>query len=328
MNQLAKRYYRVLLLTLIAVAILFALNISQKPNRGDRDNGYFNDSLSVAQALSLLDIENLLSGSAPSSDINVAVLDSGIYPHGDLIKTNQNIRKFVDLVNQYELPYDDNGHGTAISGIIANACNNVGLICVKVLDFNGNCSISKLTEGLRWVIDNKDTYGIKIVNVSIGIPIDAFSNYSKLVSAIEEAQDCGLLIVASSGNQTGRGSVKYLPADVCGVLSVGGADTRNDGSLKISKNTATWVNEHGTVIPVVAVPSSNIVSLKSDVYYNPNVRIGEAIHSDYDVFSGTSEAAALITGICAAVLSNASNLTNSDIYEIAASEFGDYLNAN
>ena len=91
--------------------------------------------------------------------IGVAVLDTGIYPHRDF---DNRITVFRDVVKKRSFPYDDNGHGTHIAGIIggngassdkryqgvAPRCN---LICLKVLDHKGNGSAADVLAGLKWV---------------------------------------------------------------------------------------------------------------------------------------------------------------------------------
>src|ERR1051326_2079698 len=95
--------------------------------------------------------------------VGVAVIDSGItswhddltnfsskrYPYG-----NQRVAKFVAFVNGRSLPYDDNGHGTHVAGIIAgNGYDSLGekggvapaasLVSLKVLDADGQGNISR-----------------------------------------------------------------------------------------------------------------------------------------------------------------------------------------
>lgn len=81
--------------------------------------------------------------------IGIAVLDSGIYPHPDFNSPDNRIRVFRDFVNYRETPYDDNGHGTHIAGIISgNGYLSKGrymgmapkshLIILKILDHHGN----------------------------------------------------------------------------------------------------------------------------------------------------------------------------------------------
>ena len=123
--------------------------------------------------------------------IGIAVIDSGItswhddltnktsrlYPYG-----NQRVTKFVDFVNGRTLPYDDNGHGSHVAGIIAgNGADSYGeksgiapgaaLISLKVLDANGQGTISNIIAALGWVAANAPTYNIRVVNMSVGAGI-------------------------------------------------------------------------------------------------------------------------------------------------------------
>ena len=81
--------------------------------------------------------------------IGIAVLDSGIYPHRDFIDGQKRIAAFKDFLGRRTKPYDNNGHGTHISGIIAGSGAASGgrymgmaplahLIVLKVLDDKGN----------------------------------------------------------------------------------------------------------------------------------------------------------------------------------------------
>ena len=97
-----------------------------------------------------------------------------VYPYG-----NQRVTKFVDFVNGHPLPYDDNGHGSHVSGIIlGNGYDSFGLksgvapkaslISLKVLDANGVGTISNIIAALNWVAVNHTTYNIRVVNMSVG----------------------------------------------------------------------------------------------------------------------------------------------------------------
>ena len=108
--------------------------------------------------------------------IGVAVLDTGIFLHEDF---GGRIAAFADFVQKNPEPYDDNGHGTHIAGIIGGAgtasrggysgvAPECSLICAKVLDKRGNGYASDVLSGLRWIRGNRERYGIRIVNVSVG----------------------------------------------------------------------------------------------------------------------------------------------------------------
>src|SRR5690606_37435575 len=87
--------------------------------------------------------------------ITVAIIDTGISPHYDLTRPYNRIVDFKDLVNKKSEPYDDNGHGTHVSGIIAgNGYSSRGrylgvapktnVLAIKALDENGGGSSSKI----------------------------------------------------------------------------------------------------------------------------------------------------------------------------------------
>src|SRR5689334_1817019 len=123
--------------------------------------------------------------------VGIAVIDSGVASwHDDLTNNtsklfpygNQRVAKFVDFVNGRSLPYDDNGHGSHVSGIIAGngydslgqkagIAPNASIISLKVLDANGTGSISRIIAALNWVATNAKTYNIRVVNMSVGANI-------------------------------------------------------------------------------------------------------------------------------------------------------------
>ena len=102
--------------------------------------------------------------------IGVAVLDTGCFPHEDY---QARIAAFFDMVRRRRLPYDDNGHGTHVCGIIAgNGSASKGRFCgiapgchlipVKVLDKRGGGYVSDVLAGLHLILQQRDrTEGIR-----------------------------------------------------------------------------------------------------------------------------------------------------------------------
>src|SRR6185295_5279545 len=149
--------------------------------------------------------------------IGIAVIDSGISTwHDDLTnKTsklfpygNQRVNKFVDFVNGRTQPYDDNGHGTHVAGIIAgNGYDSYGekagiapdanIISLKVLDQNGQGTISNIIAALGWVAKNAATYNIRVVNMSVGAGIYESYWTDPLTLAVKKITDKGITVVTA-----------------------------------------------------------------------------------------------------------------------------------
>src|SRR5437899_7801029 len=192
-----------------------------------------------------------LASGIGGAGVSVAVLDTGIAPHPDLTAPTNRIVGWVDLVNNQPAPYDDEGHGTHVAGIIAGngalarsagnprRLNGVApqatLVGVKVLTGAGTGMASTVIAGLNWCITNQARYGIRVVNLSLGhAPGESFAT-DPLCQACESATRAGLLVVCAAGNR-GRtvasdpnSPIAYRTIDSPGsdpyVLTVGAAKT-------------------------------------------------------------------------------------------------------
>ena len=80
--------------------------------------------------------------------VSIGLIDSGVFPHVDLLSPSNKITKFVDLINYLDYPYDDNGHGTFIAGILCGSghaskhlyrgiAEKSDLICYKAFNSTG-----------------------------------------------------------------------------------------------------------------------------------------------------------------------------------------------
>ena len=111
------------------------------------------------------------------NNVTVAVMDTGIGTHIDF---GQRIRGFRDYVGDKKILYDDNGHGTHVSGIIAGSgfashgryrgmAPGAAIYAIKVLDRMGKGNTRLVVSALKWLIANYEKMNIRILNISVGI---------------------------------------------------------------------------------------------------------------------------------------------------------------
>ena len=141
--------------------------------------------------------------------IGVAILDTGIYPHMDF---DSRICAFADFIAHKKSPYDDNGHGTCVAGILAGSGRaSMGkykgmapgsrIAALKVLDRFGNGNKEDVLQAFRWILQNRERYKLRIVNISVGTTYRTRNDQDVLVQGVERLWDEGLVVVAAAGNQ-------------------------------------------------------------------------------------------------------------------------------
>lgn len=204
---------------------------------------------SLAQGTTLVGATSVQPLGVTGSGVTVAVLDSGIdtdHPNvsGNLIAE----ACFCDDVPGASgccpgggdtqigpgAAEDDNGHGTENAGIIvSNAPTHKGvapdasIVAVKVLNATGSGNFSDIARGLDWVIDNRLTYGIKVVNLSLGdlTANDDASAFpctgSNTANAIAQLRDLGVSVFVAAGNNGFDNGIAF-PACTPEAISVGG----------------------------------------------------------------------------------------------------------
>src|SRR3954470_4328077 len=144
--------------------------------------------------------------------IGVAIVDSGISPHAALVNK---VVANVSLITGDPSVSDAFGHGTHVAGIIAGNATasrsvtglyNGGvapgaqLINVRVLGADGVGRTSDVIAGIRWAIDNRARYNIRIINLSLGHPVMEPSTTDPLCEFLRDAVTAGIVVVAAAGN--------------------------------------------------------------------------------------------------------------------------------
>ena len=272
--------------------------------------------------------------------VGVAVIDSGIANwHDDLtyrgsnpsvkVKDGQRVAAFVDFVNGALLPYDDNGHGTHVAGIIGgNGYDSAGvrsgiapsahLISLKVLDAQGRGVISDVIAALEYAVVNRAAHKIRVVNLSVGAAVTSSYNVDPLTIAARRAVDAGLVVVTAAGNvgqqndQTVYGGI-LAPGNAPWVLTVGASNHMNTATRR-DDTVAPYSSRGPSAIdyaakPDVVAPGTSIVSLAAPGSYfyttKPSALVTGVVPTlakPYLTLSGTSMAAPVVAGSVALML--------------------------
>lgn len=237
--------------------------------------------------------------------IGVCILDTGIYEHIDF---TGRIWAFYDFLAFKRQPYDDNGHGTHVAGLVAGdgtasmgkyrgAAPGCGIIALKVLDRYGTGSQDDVLRALRWIRENRQQYRIRVVNISVGTTCNSKRNHARLLESVEQLWDEGVVVVTAAGNQGPRPGSITAPGSSKKVITVGSSDLLEGRSAISGRGpTAECVCK-----PDIVAPGNKIMSCVPGKPYS------------YGVKSGTSMSTPLVTGAIACALEKNPALTNTDI---------------
>ena len=237
--------------------------------------------------------------------IGVCILDTGIYEHIDF---TGRIWTFYDFLDFKRRPYDDNGHGTPVAGLVAGdgtasmgkyrgAAPGCGIIALKVLDRYGNGSQDDVLRALRWIREYRQQYRIRVVNISVGTTCNSKRNHARLLESVEQLWDEGVVVVTAAGNQGPRPGSITAPGSSKKVITVGSSDLLEGRSAISGRGpTAECVCK-----PDIVAPGNKIMSCVPGKPYS------------YGVKSGTSMSTPLVTGAIACALEKNPALTNTDI---------------
>lgn len=261
--------------------------------------------------------------------IGVAVVDSGINPNGDLY-TNMGVNRQVADI-RFNSDYNQNasdgyGHGTHLASIVGGDGSEsngkyigvapmVNIINVKVSNDNGSARTSDVVQGLQWVLEHKDQYNIRVVNISLNSSEAESYHTNPLNAAVEILWFNKIVVVVSAGNKAN--GVLYPPANDPFVITVGATDDKGTASLSddmVTSFSAYGTTEDGFKKPDIVAPGKNIVAR----LVNTNMGLAKdhpanVISGTYFKMSGTSVSAPMVSGAVAILLQAEPNLTPDQV---------------
>lgn len=214
--------------------------------------------------------------------ITIAVLDSGIQLHDDLVK-NIDVAKCRSFIDGEDIFDRDIFHGTHVSGIISALNNSYGvvgvapqatIVSIKVLNKLGFSQNNSVIKGLEYCLSLKPD----VINMSLG----GSAPMPEIQPILKELVERNIVVVCSAGNtgETDKPEVVY-PAHYDECIAVGSCSESllQDRSL---------FSSYGETIDFLA-PGENILSTYRD--------------NGYGVLSGTSQSAPFLSGLIALILS-------------------------
>jgi len=268
--------------------------------------------------------------------VTIAILDSGLWGHPKLeldSKGNKRVLARYDAMRGHEVKdlFDDSGHGTHMASIAVNSdivsVNNTlryqgvapdaYLIPIKAFDENGQATLIHLLRALQWVADNRERLNIRVLNLSFASHPRWPYWLDPVNQAIIRLWQQGVVAVASVGNSGPNPITIGAPANIPYIISVGGITdnwTPNDPNDDfVPLFSSQGPSPLGHVKPDIVAPGGHIEGL---------TRPGSTLTNDHPDFmknpdriamTGTSQAAAVVSGAIALLLQLEPDLTPDQV---------------
>lgn len=310
-----------------------ALNIDSKKLFEACDRQWIKLITKQTNVMALMDLSRQILGANKrvGKEVTIAYIDTGIAPHIDFTIGKNRIIEFVDLIGSRKVPYDDNGHGTFVSGVGSGSgyasaqkyrgiAPNSNIVSIKALNGNGEATAIKILEAMQWVYDNEKRFNIKVVCMSFGS--EPLGINDPIMKGAEVLWDKGITMVAAAGNSGPEFETIKSPGISSKIITVGGFDDkRENGSYNESKFEIAPFSSRGPALrrykPDLVAPSVNITSCSN----NPKKL--------YTKMSGTSVATPMIAGLASLILSEEPKLSPQQVkYKLMTISKGITFNRN
>ena len=248
--------------------------------------------------------------------IRIAVLDSGVTPSALPVRGKAfdvfDCTATAEGLHVRKLPpglaSDRNGHGTIVQGCVLAAAPDATVDHYRILDENNQCDSTLLCYTLDHVLDQ----GYNIVNLSLGTRNEGSVPW--LVSIMKRAYERNAVVVASASNV---GNALY-PARFTYCISVEAAALGGPLGLRYLPSSVIEFAGHGVEVEVRSyVDTESSTDFDADADLESRVDFDEEAHTEDSGapkrVSGSSYAAAHVTGLCARLLEVDRGLSPLDV---------------
>ncbi|CAN5158163.1 hypothetical protein BH24ACT12_BH24ACT12_23940 [soil metagenome] len=277
--------------------------------------------------------------------VDVAVIDTGVAPVAGLEDPTRVVNG-PDLSFESQSPntrhLDGYGHGTHMSAIIAGRDADIPaggeddakhfagvapgarIVNLKVGTADGAADVSQVIAAIDWAVQHRNSGGlnIRVINLSYGTRSTQSYTIDPLAHAVENAWRHGIVVVTAAGNN-GPGTALSMPAADPYVIAVGavdhvGTDTSDDDRVSDFTNTGTPIRR-----PDLLAPGKSVVSLRTPGSYadrsHPEGLVTGDRHQRFFRGSGTSQAAAVVSGAVALLLQQRPKLNPDQVKRLLTS---------
>lgn len=268
--------------------------------------------------------------------VDVAIVDSGVSPV-DGLEAKGKVVRGPDLSFESQAPnlryLDTFGHGTFMAGLIA-ARNGGGagqdydgvapgarVVSIKVADSHGATDVSQVIAAIDWVVQYGHSNGlnIRVLNLSFGTNSAQSYLLDPLAYAAEIAWRAGIFVVVSAGNDSGTSGRLMDPAVDPFVMAVGAEDPNGTVSVRDDTLLAFSARGDGTRNPDLVAPGKSLQGLRVPGSYIDQTYPTGRINDRFFRGSGTSQAAALVSGAAALVIQQRPRITPDELKALLTS---------
>ena len=296
----------------------------------------YNDTTDETYLNDLINATSLHRQGLLGKDIGIAVLDSGLWDHPQLQRdTAGNNRVVARFDATQRLPvidlFDESGHGSHITSVAVNSgaietnagvtyqgiAPNASVIAVKAFDRQGKAKLLDLLHALQWIADHRQQYNIRILNLSFAARPRWPYWLDPVNQAVMQLWDRGIVVVASAGNSGPDPMTIGAPGNIPYIITVGALtdnwtpSQREDDFVPLFSSQGPTPLGH--VKPDIVAPGGHIEGVTRPGSTLTKRHPDFMLRPDRIAMTGTSQAAAVVSGAVALLLELEPSLTPNQV---------------